>query len=219
VLIFSVFTSLNINTFFATFLHIKTHTFMKKVFFLAIMLPSLVFAQNSFDSKVRKNEITVNAFELVIGGVLPISYERFIDNNQSITVKTFFFDKHYNDFNTGSNNLISLQTQYNFYFSEKKENSGLFFSPFLKFTKGKDSYTFYDYYIDNNGNYIGTTSQKNRDVNALMAGFGLGYKLLLKKRLSLSLSTDIGRVLNEKDYYAQYGPIEARVGVNVGIRF
>ena len=192
---------------------------MRKTLFLMMILPSLVFAQDSLKSKIKKNEITVNAFELVIGGVLPISYERFIDNNQSITVKTFLFDKHYGDFNAGSNNLISLQTQYNFYFSEKKENEGLFFSPFLKFTKGKYNYTSYDYYIDNNGNYINTTTQKTTDVNALIAGFGLGYKLLLKKKLSLSLCTDVGRVLNEKGYYTQYGPIDARVGVNMGIRF
>lgn len=192
---------------------------MKKILLLMMLFPSLIFAQDALKSKAKKNEITVNAFELVIGGVLPISYERFIDNSQSITVKTFLFDKHYGDFNSGSDNLISLQTQYNFYFSEKKENAGLFFSPFLKFTKGKYSYTSYDYYIDNNGNYIGNTTKKTTDVNALIAGFGLGYKLLLKKKLSLSLCTDIGRVLNEKGYYAQYGPIDARVGVNMGIRF
>lgn len=192
---------------------------MKKIFLLMMLFPSLIFAQNSLQSKVKKNEITINAFELVIGGVLPISYERFIDNSQSITVKTFFFDKHYGDFNSGSNNLISIQTQYNFYFSEKKENAGLFFSPFLKFTKGKHNYISYDYYIDNNGNYINSTTQRVTDINALIAGFGLGYKLLLKKKLSLSLSTDIGRVLNEKGYYAEYGPIDARVGVNMGIRF
>lgn len=182
-----------------------------------MLFPSLIFAQDAL--KVKKNEITVNAFELVVGGVLPISYERFIDNSQSITVKTFLFDKHYGDFNSGSNNLVSLQTQYNFYFSEKKENAGLFFSPFMKFTNGKYSYISYEYYVDVNGNYINNNIKKTTDVNALIVGFGLGYKLLLKKRLSLSLCTDIGRVLNEKGYYAQYGPIDARVGVNTGIRF
>lgn len=192
---------------------------MKKILLLMMLFPSLIFAQDALKSKAKKNEITVNAFELVIGGVLPISYERFIDNSQSITVKTFLFDKHYGDFNSGSDNLISLQTQYNFYFSEKKENAGLFFSPFVKFTKGKYSYISYEYYVDVNGNYISNNIKKTSDVNALIAGFGLGYKLLLKKKLSLSLCTDIGRVLNEKGYYAQYGPIDARVGVNMGIRF
>ncbi len=185
-----------------------------------MVFPSLVFAQiDSTKSKAKRNEIAINAFELVIGGVLPISYERFIDNNQSIVVKTFFFDKHYNDFNSISNNLISLQTQYNFYFSEKKQNAGFFFAPFLKFTGGKYTSNSYDYYYDSNGNYIGGSDRKTLNASALIAGFGIGYKILLKKKLSFSINTDIGRVLNENNYYRNYGPIEARVGVNMGIRF
>jgi hypothetical protein len=193
---------------------------MKKIILLMMVFPSLVFAQiDSTKSKAKRNEIAINAFELVIGGVLPISYERFIDNNQSIVVKTFFFDKHYNDFNSISNNLISLQTQYNFYFSEKKQNAGFFFAPFLKFTGGKYTSNSYDYYYDSNGNYIGGSDRKTLNASALIAGFGIGYKILLKKKLSFSINTDIGRVLNENNYYRNYGPIEARVGVNMGIRF
>lgn len=189
---------------------------MKKIILFILVLPTLAFAQIDTTKllKSKKNEICINAFELVIGGVLPISYERFIDNNQSITVKTFFFDTNYGDFSQ-NNKLLSLQTQYNFYFSEKKQNAGFFVSPFIKFTKGKYKYSYGLDFVDN----IYQTIYKTDNVNALIGGFGLGYKLVWKKKLSFSFTTDIGRVLNTSGYYADYGPIDFRAGINMGIRY
>lgn len=179
---------------------------------------SWAFAQDSLKTKVKKNEIAVNVFELVLARIIPITYERFIDSNQSITVKTFLFDKHYTEFN--SNNIyISLQAQYNFYFSEKKKNAGFSFSPFFKFTKGKYHYGEGYGYYDNNGVYQLRFNKAILDVNGAILGFGLGYKLLWKDKISLNFITDIGRVVHAKGYYAEYIPIEARIGVNMGLRF
>ncbi|WP_435356554.1 hypothetical protein [Emticicia sp. SJ17W-69] len=189
---------------------------MKETILIMMLVPSLVFAQIDTTKlvKVNKNEICINAFELVIGGVLPISYERFIDNNQSITVKTFFLDTNYGDFSE-NNQLFSLQTQYNFYFSEKKQNAGFFVSPFMKFTKGKYKYSYGLDFVDNSYQTI----YRTENVNALIAGFGLGYKLVWKRKLSFSFTTDIGRVLNNSGYYPDHGPIDFRAGINMGIRF
>jgi len=117
---------------------------MKKILLLMMLFPSFVFAQDSL--KLKKNEITVNAFELVAGGVLPISYERFIDNGQSVSLKAYFFDKAYADFGNSNNNVVSLQAYYNIYFSEKKQNAGFYFSPFLKYTKGNYVNSYYYQY-------------------------------------------------------------------------
>lgn len=195
---------------------------MKKALFLMMFFPSLLFAQvDSLKSKVKKNEIIVNAFELIVGGIVPISYERFIDKNQSITVKTFFLDKSSGDFNSekyDQTKVISFQTQYNFYFSEKKQNAGFFFAPFLKFTGGKYTPTYESYY-DYNGNRFLNTPGKALRVNALISGFGIGYKFLSRNKVSFGFSIDIGRVLNKAGYYQLSGSTEARLGANLGIRF
>ena len=181
-----------------------------------IIFPSLVFAQDSLKSKIKKNEITVNAFELVIGGVLPISYERFIDNTQSVSFKTYLFDKAYADFGNSNNNVVSLQVYYNLYFSEKKQNTGFYFSPFLKFTKGNyiNSYYYYDYNTN-----MGYTKTEKLYVNAMIAGFGVGYKYLWRKKMTFGLNIDLGRVLNEQNYYKEREVVQIRTGLNVGVRF
>ncbi len=179
---------------------------MKKALFLMLVFPSLLFAQvDSLKSKVKKNEITINAFELIVVGVLPINYERFIYNNLSITIKTFFFDQQYLAYNTGDTNLISLQTQCNFYLSKKKQNAGFFLAPFLKFTGGR---------------YLITAIPPitKLDVNVSSTGFELGYKFLFKNKLSFSINTDIGRVLSRYAYNSG-SEIDTRLGANLGIRF
>lgn len=180
---------------------------MRKILFLMMVLPLSLFAQeDSLKPKVKKNEIIVNAFELIVGGVVPISYERFIDNSQSIMIKTFFFDKNYSNFNSGYGNLFSLQAQYNYYLSEKKKNAGFFLASFVKFTAGK--------YI-----FVGFPPTKKYGVKVSSAGFGVGYKFLLKNKLSFSITTDIGRVLSKYAYYTYELPIDPRAGINMGLRF
>lgn len=189
---------------------------MKKILLLVILFPSLIFAQDSLKSKAKKYEITINAFELVAGGVLPISYERFIDDGQSVSLKAYFFDKAYADFGNSNNNVVSLQVYYNLYFSEKKQNAGFYFSPFLKYTKG--NYVNSYYYFDYNTN-MGYTKSEKLNVNAAIAGFGIGYKYLWRKKLSFGLNIDLGRVLNEQNYYKEREVVQIRTGLNVGIRF
>jgi hypothetical protein len=190
---------------------------MKTIFILSFLLPSLIIAQvDSTKSKIKKNELTINTFELIIGGVLPISYERFIDDGQSVSLKAYFFDKAYADFGNSNNNVVSLQVYYNLYFSEKKQNAGFYFSPFLKYTKGNyvNSYYYYDY-----SNNMGYTKSEKLNVNAAITGFGIGYKYLWRKKLSFALNIDLGRVLNEQNYYKQREVVQIRTGLNVGVRF
>ncbi len=149
---------------------------------------------------------------MIVIGNFSINYERFIEKQQSVTVKTFFFDNNYNE--DGDGKGFSLQTQYNFYFSEKKQNAGFFVSPFLKFMKDKERRYNYNYNYNNQDKYY------MANINALIAGFGIGYKWLWKKKLSFSLNTDIGRVLNESNYYSNADSyVHGRIGANMGIRF
>ncbi len=191
---------------------------MKTLLLFMLCIPSCIFAQDSLKTKIKKNEIAINTFELVIARIIPVNYERFIDSNQSITVKTFLLDKHYTEF-ASDNRYISLQAQYNFYFSEKKKNAGFSFSPFFKFTKGKYYYRENNYYYDSNGIYLSRFEETILKVNGAILGLGLGYKLLWKDKISLNFTADIGRVVNAKGYYAEYIPIELRIGMNMGLRF
>lgn len=184
-----------------------------------LCFPTIIFAQtDSLKVKIKKNEITFNAFEVIVAGTLPISYERFINNNQSITVKAFLFDKPYADIDFSGDKVISIQAQYNLYLFEKKPNSGLFFSFFLKNSNGTYPYELYYFDKTTGKSYTETKTEK---VNAFILGVGVGYKWLWKNKLSFGLNADLGRALNRQGYYyyKNYGPAEVRAGLNVGVRF
>ncbi|MER0439247.1 DUF3575 domain-containing protein [Emticicia sp. W12TSBA100-4] len=180
---------------------------MRKILFLMMVLPLSLFAQeDSLKPKVKKNEIMVNAFELIVGGIIPISYEHFINNYQSIVVKTFFLDKPYHELRSARNNPFSVQIEFLYYTSEKKRNAGFFVAPFLKVTAGK-------YYVG----YFNPIRKFRPKIAS--AGFGVGYKFLIKEKFLLSITTDIGRIANAYAYNSSYGSISLRAGINMGLRF
>lgn len=198
---------------------------------MLLLLSEAAYSQDADLVKISQNELSLNAFELIVGGVLPINYERYLKNNQSLGIKAFIFDKHYNDMGGQSEyGTFSLQAQYMIYFSEKRDHHGLYTAPFLKYTTGTASNEVYFY---SQTTQSGQFSTNNYDVNAVLAGFELGYKFVVKRNFTFALAADLGRVLNQGDYYGydysfdgsqnnnfnQYGPVEFRFGVNMGYRF
>lgn len=187
-------------------------------------------AQETERLDVPQNELSLNAFELILGGVLPINYERYLKNNQSLGIKAFIFDKHYNDITESEYGTFSLQAQYMIYFSERRDHHGLYTAPFLKYTGGTASDQVFLF-----SQTSSTSRQENYEynVNALLAGFELGYKFVVKRNFTFALAADLGRVLNQGNYYgynyssdgsqidnfSEYGPVEFRFGVNMGYRF
>lgn len=201
------------------------------IFFLLVLSQLNAQRIREFDENELQasNELSVNAFELIVGGILPINYERYLRNNQSIAVKTFFFDKHYNDMTESDYGTFSLQGQYMIYFSDRRNHSGLYTAPFLKYTAGTATNKYTQY--PPNGNP--QTVEESYDVNAFVAGFELGYKFVIRNKFTFNIVTDLGRVLNRGEYYGyenrlqnpqiyysnNYGPVEFRFGVNMGYRF
>lgn len=187
-------------------------------------------AQETERLDAPQNELSLNAFELILGGVLPINYERYLKNNQSLGIKAFIFDKHYNDITESEYGTFSLQAQYMIYFSERRDHHGLYTAPFLKYTGGTASDQVFLF-----SQTSSTSRQENYEynVNALLAGFELGYKFVVKRNFTFALAADLGRVLNQGNYYgynyssdgsqidnfSEYGPVEFRFGVNMGYRF
>jgi hypothetical protein len=116
------------------------------------------------------------------------------------------------------------------YFSDKRDHHGLYTAPFLKYTSGTASNEYYSYSQTTSS---GRQVTVNYPVNALLAGFEVGYKFVVKRNFTFALAADLGRVLNQGDYYGynysydalqdnsftEYGPVEFRFGVNMGYRF
>lgn len=197
---------------------------------LLLLITCSVYAQETDEASLPHNELSLNAFELIVGGVLPINYERYLKNNQSLGIKAFIFDKHYNDMSQNDYGTFSFQAQYMIYFSDRRDHHGLYTAPFLKYTGGTASNEYYSYSPTNPN---GSNVTVNYPINALLGGFEVGYKFVVKRNFTFALAADLGRVLNQGDYYGysysydgmqpdafdEYGPVEFRFGVNMGYRF
>jgi hypothetical protein len=197
---------------------------------MILLVAKLGYSQDNEPANNQQNELSLNAFELIVGGVLPINYERYLKNNQSLGIKAFIFDKHYNDMSQNNYGTFSLQAQYMIYFSDKRDHPGLYTAPFLKYTTGTASNEYYSY---SQTNQSGEFVNVDYSVNALLGGFEVGYKFVIKRNFTFALAADLGRVLNQGDYYGynysndglqadnfnEYGPVEFRFGINMGYRF
>lgn len=197
---------------------------------LILVVAKVGYSQDIEMANTQQNEVSLNAFELIVGGVLPINYERYLKNNQSLGIKAFIFDKHYNDMSQTDYGTFSLQAQYMIYFSDKRDHHGLYTAPFLKYTTGTASNEYYSY---SQTTQSGKNVTVNYPINALVGGFEVGYKFVVKRNFTFALAADLGRVLNQGDYYGysysydgtqvdsfnEYGPVEFRFGVNMGYRF
>ena len=197
---------------------------------MVFLIAKAGYGQDEETTNFPQNELSLNAFELIVGGVLPLNYERYLKNNQSLGIKAFIFDKHYNDMSQSDYGTFSLQAQYMIYFSERRDHHGLYTAPFLKYTGGTASNEYYAYSPTNPN---GRNFTVNYPINALIGGFELGYKFVVKRNFTFALAADLGRVLNQGDYYGytyssdglqgdifnEYGPVEFRFGVNMGYRF
>ena len=196
--------------------------------FVVVTLQAQDLDDSGKNLSLPSNEVSINAFDLIVGGILPINYERYLNNNQSIAFKAFLFDKHYNDMTESNYGTFSLQGQYMIYFFDRKDHYGLYVAPFAKYTTGTASNDYYQYSSNGNSQLI----QSDYAVNAIIAGFGVGYKFVVKNKFTFNVVTDLGRVLNQGKYYgysysydglqnefSEYGPVEFRFGVNMGYRF
>ncbi len=195
---------------------------MKHYFILVLLATSLLgfgqqtdFNEEHFD---KKNEVRINIFDLVVAGSLGVGYERYFDNNQSISADLYFFD-HFNYYDIGyddyKSEAFSLKLAYNFYFSKKKIHKGFVFYPFMRFRTG--NIIFEDYYYDGSGTY---TEEIKHDVGSFVLGFGLGHKWrMANDRVTLGLKGELGRVLGGEIDTDWYSNVEFRTMVNLGYTF
>jgi hypothetical protein len=198
---------------------------MKKYLFICASLAGCIAsAQLKDDSETRllKNELSINALDLVIAGSLNVTYERFLNNNVSLAGSATFFDT-YGYYDAGyleSTNAFSFRASANFYVSKRRKFEGLYFYPLLKVRTGEVTSDYQVYIYDDQGIYQ-QTNRSNYDVGGFSAGLGLGNKWVIQDKFTVTVFGEVARNLggNLDRQNASLGNVEPRFGINFGYRF
>ena len=192
---------------------------MKKIFFIIIGLWSVgVYTQNDNPTKVEivnqfddvevseKNEIRLNALELIVHPALSLSYERLVNASNGFGVSVF---ANFGDKDTTYQN-VALTPYYRFYFLNRKDYgaSGLFVEAFSSFS----SVNFYDYWYDDGNN--------DKNEFQFSMGVGLGKKWVNRSGFTFEILAGVGRYFIDRDT-DNYSHPEAhgRIGLSIGKRF
>lgn len=176
---------------------------MKKFISLLFLL-SICFgySQEKATVNLKKQEIKVNVFTLLLGG-LNVTYEKTLDDESGLGISVFASADE-NNFTT----KFSLTPFYRFYFGTKPA-AGFYIEGFGMFNTFKHTDIIFS---SNASNYSETQSD-------LALGFGLGGKWITKKGLIFEINSGIGRNLfnsQSKDY----GHLMVlRGGLSMGYRF
>lgn len=193
---------------------------MKKISFLFCFFFAVVsFAQTNSDSIVspivaKKNEVKIDALNLISNGRLGITYERFLNTDFSVGVTGMFLNKSSkeDDFLTDdTRTLIDYQI-----------------IPYVRYAMSKSATNLY--YIEgfvnvNGGQYKELTTLNNgiadyvvvikNDYSDVALGGSVGYKLYFKESFVLDLTVGIGKNLFQENSPSTV----ARMGINLGYRF
>ncbi len=182
---------------------------MKKIIIfslLTVLCASFVQAQEDEMDSLERNEIKINAFNLIALTFLDVSYETLLNEESSFGIGILF--------NVGDDNFLdeyrtfSLTPYYRQYFS-KKYAEGFFVEGFGMLNSGKEEYYIYD---DFNGtDYI--TEDKYTDF---AVGISVGGKFVTKRGFVAEIYAGIGRNLIGGDNFPD---IVGRGGISLGYRF
>ena len=192
---------------------------MKKILLISVCLASLgVYAQEEETTKVEivnqfeevevleKNEIRLNALDLIVHPALSLSYERLVNHTNGYGVSVF---ANFGDDETTYQNF-AITPYYRFYFLNRKDYgaSGLFVEVFSSFS----SVNFHDYWYGNG----------NMDKNEFQfsMGVGLGKKWVNRNGFTFEVLAGVGRYFINRDT-DNYSHPEAhgRFGLSIGKRF
>ena len=197
---------------------------MKKISYLLVLFLSIsAFAQSketpATDSIVspilaKKNEVKVDALNLVANGKLGVSYERFLNNDFSIGITGMIFNKKSktdNFITDDTRTLIDYQViPYVRYAMSKSATNLYYLEGFVNVNGGE----YKELTTLNNGiaDYIVITK---KDYNDIALGGSVGYKLYIKESFVLDLTIGIGKNLLQENSPSTV----ARLGINLGYRF
>lgn len=184
---------------------------MKKIFLAVIILFSFFVtqAQNKNDSIVnpyeKKNEVILNAAQLLLFGSLDASYERHLNKKSSFGTSLFIV---FNNEKSDEDLNYYISPYYRRYFG-KKYAAGFFIEGFglISSIDGKKIYDTEEK----------LTFTENPDVIDLALGVGLGWKGITKSGFIYGANLGYGKLLFNADKTDH--TIVAKFGLNVGYRF
>ena len=197
---------------------------MKKILlFLLVTFVSLSFTAQEFEGTKenrypegveKKNELKLNAFNLIAFAALDISYEKLISSNSSYGVAIFYNFSDYENDDITFPKKFSITPYYRWFFSEYQYAQGFFIEGFGMLNTFQDFYNSYDY----NNNY-----SKIKTQTSFALGISVGGKFVLKEGFTAEVLAGVGRNLikgeSQEDYNTFQNEIIGRFGVSLGYRF
>lgn len=188
---------------------------MKNLFTCLLLLVGTVsFAQTSETEETvdprdtAKQELSINAFNLVVFGIIDLSYERIISENSTWAVEAFYHPTKDDYLDDAYYKELSLTGKYKHFFSSSYAR-GFYVHAFGMLSNGEYDEGYY---------YDGETQEyfyETNDYTDFALGFGLGGKFVSKGGFLLDLSAGVGRnLLNDKS-----PQVVGQFMVNLGYRF
>ncbi|CAI8169412.1 MAG: Uncharacterised protein [Bacteroidota bacterium] len=150
----------------------------------------------------EKNEIRLNALDLIVHPALSISYERLVNESNGYGISLF---ANFGDNNTSYQN-IALTPYYRFYFLNRKDfgASGIFVEAFSSFST-----------VD----FDGDTNTDSGEFQFSM-GVALGKKWVNRNGFTFELFAGVGRYFINRETDDSYHPeAHGRFGIAIGKRF
>lgn len=191
---------------------------MKKILFISFSVLSLgAYAQeettkveivNQFEEVelLEKNEIRLNALDLILHPAISLIYERIVDESNGYGVSIFAnlgdHDATYQNF--------SLTPYYRFYFLNRKDYgaNGLFVEAFSSFSS-----------VNFNDGWYGS-EDNDKDEFQFSMGVSLGEKWVNQNGFSFEVFVGVGRYFINRETENYYNPeAHGRFGVSIGKRF
>ena len=196
---------------------------MKKILlFLLVTFVSLSFTAQEFEGPKenrypegveKKNELKLNAFNLIAFAALDISYEKLISANSSYGVAIFYNFSDYENDDITFPKKFSITPYYRWFFSENKYARGFFIEGFGMLNTYQDDYS-YNY----NGNYGKIETQ-----TSFALGISVGGKFVITEGFTAEVLAGVGRNLikgESKEGYQDFqNEVIGRFGISLGYRF
>ena len=179
------------------------------LFLFSISIQAQTPGDTLYKRDIAKNELSINAFNLVAFGAIDVAYERIIDPNSSWSIEGFVLalNRESESADYIFTRTASLTGKYKYFFGDRS-TWGFYVNGMAMLSTGE----YYDeYYDDIRYEY----SRVDKDYTDLALGFGLGGKWVSKQGFFLDLNTGIGRNLLNSDSPVIVG----QFNVNVGKRF
>ena len=155
---------------------------------------------------LEKNEIRLNALDLIVHPALSLSYERLVNESNGYGISLF---ANFGDLDATYHNF-SVTPYYRFYFLNRKDYgaSGLFVEAFTSFS----SVNFQDYWYD--------SIEKDQNEFQFSMGVALGKKWVNRNGFTFELFAGVGRYFIDNATDDNYHPeAHGRFGISIGKRF